>query len=51
MVGFEIINDFEHKTIYEWREIIQAKLTSLANYEVFEPIVQTPKDVKSIIYK
>ena len=30
---------------------MQAELNSLTKREVFEPIVQTPEDVKSVKYK
>lgn len=53
-------NDFEPKTIDEcrqrhdwpqWKETIQAELTSLAKCEVFGPVLLTPKDVKPVGYK
>ena len=35
----------------KWKEVIQAKLNSLTKWEVFGPVVQTPKDVKPVGYK
>ena len=35
----------------KWKESIQIELNSLAKWEVFRPIVQTPKNIKLVRYK
>ena len=35
----------------KWKEAIQTELKSLAKREVFGPVVQTPKDIKSVGYR
>ena len=59
-IALDIINkseDYEPKFVEEcrrkqgwskWKDAIHAELNSLAKQEVFELIVQTPEDVKSI---
>ena len=34
-----------------WKDAIEAELTSLANHKVFEPIVHNPEGIKPIGYK
>ena len=59
-VAIEITKDFEHKIDDEcrqrhdwpqWKDAIQAELSSLAKHKVFGLVVQTPKDVKPVGYK
>ena len=46
------VEECQHRNDWQkWKEDMQVKLNSLTKQEVFEPIVQTPKDVKPIGYK
>ena len=35
----------------KWKEVILVELNSLTKRKVFEPVVQTPEDVKPVGYK
>ncbi|RVW31501.1 Copia protein [Vitis vinifera] len=48
----ENVEECRHRNDWpKWKEAIQAELNSLTKREVFEPVVQTPEDVKPVGYK